>query len=189
MELNPYHNIVLAKEIADFVNTATGHGPLKTHILPFKQAELSLEGSAKVLNLAMFSPGLLASRVRMLNPSTYIMASPYVRKQYMKAAISTAAAWYAFTEMAKMAGGDEVQVSNEPTSADFGKIRIGNTRMDPGGGFLQFLVQYARMYEGGYTSSASQEFHPFGQGFQAETQLSNALRFVSNKLNPVAKFA
>jgi hypothetical protein len=189
MELNPYHNTVLAKEIADFVNTATGHGPLKTHILPFKQAEVSLEGSAKILNMALFSPGLLASRVRMLNPSTYIMASPYVRKQYMKAALSTAAAWYAFTEMAKMAGGNEVEVSNDPTSADFGKIRIGDTRMDPGGGFLQFLVQYGRMYKGGATSSASQEFKKFGEGFQAETQLSNAQRFISNKFNPVAKFA
>ena len=126
-DLNPYKNLVLAKEIADFVNTATGHGPLKTHILPLKQAEISFEAAANKLGYVLFSPGLLASRVRMLNPSTYIMASPFVRKQYMKAAMSTAGAWFAFTELAKMVGGNDVEVNNDVTdvegmtSADFGK--------------------------------------------------------------------
>jgi hypothetical protein len=184
--LNPYHNLQLGKDIADFVNTATGHGPLKTHILPHKSAEISLEGSAQKLGYVMFSPGLLASRVRMLNPSTYIMAPPFVRKQYVKAALSSAAAWYGFTELSKMAGGE---VGQDPTSADFGKVKIGDTRIDPGGGFLQFAVLYNRFYQGGYTSSATNQFHRFGEGFQAETQGSNLERFLSNKLNPVAKFA
>jgi hypothetical protein len=189
LNLNPYHNTKLAREIGDFVNTATGHGPLRTHVLPFKGAELSLESAADALNMAMFSPGLFMSRVRMLNPNTYIMASPSVRKEYLKSAISMGVAWYAFTEMAKMAGGDEVTVNNDYTNADFGKVRIGNTRLDPGGGFLQFLVQIGRFIEGGSTSSANQQFQKFGEGFRAETQLSNAQRFMSNKLNPAAKFA
>jgi len=188
-DMNPYLNMVRAKEIADFVNTATGHGPLKTHILPHRQAEISLESASKKLGYVLFSPGLLASRIRMLNPSTYIMATPFVRKQYLKAGLSTAAAWYAFTEMAKLAGGDDVEVSNDWTNADFGKVRIGNTRMDPGGGFLQFLVAFGRMYEGGYTSSANKQFHEFGKGFQARTQMDNLMTFGVNKLNPVAKFA
>jgi hypothetical protein len=189
MDLNPYHNVVRAKEIADFVNTALGHGPLKTHILPFKQTEVSLESAADKLSYALFSPGLIASRTRMLNPSTYIMASPFVRKQYMKAAVSTAAAWFMFTEMAKLAGGDQVSISNNITSADFGKVRIGNTRMDPGGGFLQFLTAYGRLYAGGSTSSSTNEFHRFGSGYQAQTQEDMMQRFMVNKLNPVAKFA
>ena len=89
MDLNPYYNKVLGKEIIDFVNTATGHGPLRTHLLPAKQTEINLEGASKVLSLVLFSPGLLARRLRFMNPSTYIMASPYVRKQYMKSALST----------------------------------------------------------------------------------------------------
>jgi hypothetical protein len=186
MNLNPYHNEVLAKEIGDFMNTATGHAPLRTHFLPHKSWEINLEKASSVLAATMFSPGLLFSRIRMLNPSTYIMASPYVRKQYTKAALSAAAAWAGFTTIAEMAGAD---VGRDPTSADFGKIKVGNTRIDPGAGFLQFAVLYNRMYQGGYSSSATGEFHRFGEGFQAETQLSNLLRFGSNKLNPFFKFA
>ena len=189
MDLNPYHNTVLAKEIGDFMNTATGHGPLKMHVLPWKKAEVSLEGAAGVLSSVMFSPGLFMSRMRMMNPNTYVMASPMVRKQYVKAALSTGLAWYAFAELLKNAGGDEASVNTDWTSADFGKVRIGNTRLDPGGGFAQFAVMLGRLIEGGYTSSATGQFHEFGAGFQAETQLSNALRFASNKLNPVVKFA
>lgn len=192
--MDPYLNHELAKEIADFVNTATGAAPLKTHILPFRQAELNLERGATLLSAVFFSPGLMASRIRMLNPNTYVMASPAVRKEYMKSALATTVAWYAFTHMIKMAAEgldleDEVEISDKITSADFGKVRIGDTRLDVGGGFQQFIVNYARVWHGGWTSSANQEFHNFGEGYRAETQRSNIERFLTNKMNPVVKFA
>jgi len=187
--LNPYHNLVRGKEIADFVNTATGHGPLKTHLLPYKKAEVSLESATDKLSYVLFSPGLLARNVRMMNPNTYIMASPFVRKQYLKAAVSTAAAWWISAELIKKAAGDEATVGMDPTSADFGKVRLGDARMDLSGGFGPFAVAYARAYMGGATSSASGEFHRFGSGYQAQTQEDMMQRFFVNKLNPVTKFA
>jgi hypothetical protein len=189
MNMNPYHNLTLAKEIAEFVNTATGHGPLKTHILPHKSWELNLEKHADFFSKVLFSPGLLASRARMMNPSTYIMASPYVRKQYAKAALSTAAAWFVSTQLLKNAAGPDAEVNNDITSADFGKVRIGDARLDLGGGFLQFATAYGRAYTGGSTSSSSGEFHRFGSGYQAQTQEDMMERFFVNKLNPVTKFA
>ena len=189
MDMNPYHNLVRGKEIADFVNTATGHGPLKTHLLPHKRAEVSLESASDALGMALFSPGLLASRVRMMNPNTYIMATPFVRKQYLKAAMSTAAAWYIAAEMVKKAAGPEAEVGDDPTSADFGKVRIGDARMDLSGGFSQFATAYSRFYVGGSTSSATGQYHRFGTGYQAETQQEMMQRFLTNKLNPIAKFA
>jgi len=187
-EKNPYLNDVLAREIGDFVNTATGRGPLKTHILPFKQAELSLEGAADKLGYALFSPRNFAAKARMMNPSTYVMASPFVRKQYLKAILSTGMAWYTFTELAKLADPD-VEVNYDLTNADFGKVRIGDFRMDPAGGFQQFLVLYSRLMAGGTTSSASNRFRKFGSGPTAETAKSTIERFGANKLNPVARFA
>lgn len=187
-EINPFFNKIRAKEIADFVNTATGRGPLRTHLLPFKQTELNLEKSAGALGYALFAPKNTASRIRMLNPSTYIMASPFVRKQYLKAALSTAAAWWTFTELAKNAD-SRVEVNHDLTSADFGKVRIGDFRLDPAGGFQQFLVAYARLYQGGASSSATGEFHKFGEGYQAQTAFDTGERMLANKLNPVAKFA
>jgi hypothetical protein len=117
------------------------------------------------------------------------MASPFVRKQYAKAALSTAAAWFVTTQLLKKAAGPDAQVSDDITSADFGKVRIGDARLDLGGGFLQFAVAYGRVYAGGATSSASGEFHRFGSGYQAQTQEDMTERFLVNKLNPIAKFA
>jgi hypothetical protein len=108
----------------------------------------------------------------------------------MKSALATAGAWAAVLALVKGGGGDEVEVNLENmTSADWMKAKIGDTRLDPGGGFQQFLVALARMKEGGKTSSASGEWQEFGEGYNAETQWSNLERFASNKLNPVTKFA
>lgn len=190
-DLNPYKNDVLAKELADYVNTATGRGPLKTHLLPYTP-ELNIEGSAKLLKYGLFSPRNIASKVRMLNPSTYVMASPFARKQYLKSMLGVTAAWSTVAGLAKGAGaitGVDTDVSLDPDSADFGKIRIGNVRLDPGGGFLQYLVAAHRMYQGGWTSSATNQYHRFGSGFRAETMGDMQERFFVNKLKPVTKFA
>ena len=61
LNLNPYHNLVLAKEIADFVNTATGHGPLRTHYCHSSgQIDTWRELLLRLLRHVLFSPGLLA---------------------------------------------------------------------------------------------------------------------------------
>lgn len=185
--LNPYTNKELAKEIVDFVNTATGRAPLKTHVIPGK--EVNLERYAKGLSSVLFSPRLMASRIRLLNPSTYVMASPQVRKEYLRSALGAGAAWYTVTQLAKLAGGEDVSVNDDPNSADFGKIRIGNTRIDPGGGFQQFLVMYHRLWSGKYTSSSTGKSHDYGAGFNAPATFDALVNFGTNKLNPVAKFA
>jgi hypothetical protein len=185
MDMNPYHNLVLAKEIAEFVNAATGHATAKKGI-----HGLSLENAVSKIGPFLFSPGLLNSRIRMMNPVTYVMASPFVRKQYLKAALSTAAAWFVSTQLLKKATGpEEAEVNDDITSADFGKVRVGDARLDLGGGFLQFAVAYGRVYAGGSTSSASGEFHRFGSGYQATSQEDTMERFFVNKLNPASKFA
>lgn len=190
-DLNPYRNVVLAKQIADFVNTGTGRGPLRMDLPTiekgrFAMKERSLEQAADILTNVLFSPRLFASRVRMLNPGTYVMADPFVRKQYVKALLATAGAWGSISSIAALAGAD---VSLDPNSSDFGKIKIGNTRLDPAGGFQQFLVTASRFLSGEYTSSATGQESELGQGFRAETRKDVVERFGVNKLHPVARFA
>jgi hypothetical protein len=180
---NPMTDMVFAKNIADYVNTATGRGPLRGSFVGEK--EHSLEQHAKLLTDTLFSPRLLASRMRLMSPGTYIMAEPFVRKQYLKAALTTAGAWGTIAALAKGAG---AEVSTDTNSSDFGKIKIGNTRIDPGGGFQQFLVAASRLFTGEYTSSATQREFTLGQGYRAETRLDVAQRFGANKLHPVLKF-
>ena len=194
MDLDPYRNLNLAKELVDFIDTATGQAPLKGHVLPFKQTEIDLSGASRILGAGLFSPGMLASRMRLLWAPTYMMATARVRREYIKAAMGAVLGWGAFTLLAKTAAdalGQDNEINLDPTNADFGKFRIGDTRLDFGGGFLQFAVLIGRMLEGGWTSSSNPEegMHRFGEGFNPETKWSNLWNFGTNKLNPAAKFA
>jgi len=174
MNLNPKADLLLSKEIAGFVNNSTGRGSLG-----------ALERHSKALTDLLFSPRLIASRVQMLNPVNYTMANPFVRKQYLKAMLSTSGAWMTVASLGYMMGGD---VSLDTNSADFGKIRFGNTRLDPAGGFQQYLVLMSRLLQGKYTSSTSGREYELGQGFTAPTRVDVATDFAANKLHPVLKF-
>lgn len=125
------NNMPLAKALADFVNTASGRGSLG-----------KLESSAVTLNSLLFSPRLIASRLKMLNPAYYIMAPPPVRKEALKSLFAIGATGTMVNQLAQMAG---AETSNDPNSADFGKPKIGNVRIDPWGGFQQYMVAFNRL--------------------------------------------
>ena len=125
-------NIPLAREIANFVNTATGRGSLG-----------KLENSAVALNTFFFAPRLIASRLQMLNPVYYTTAHPFVRKEALKSLFAIAATGNVVGQLAKMSGLGTVETN--PNSADYGKIKIGNTRIDPYAGFQQYIVAANRI--------------------------------------------
>ena len=183
LALDPTRNAVLAKEIADAVNTLTGRGPLR---LGKEGGMTDFSQHAGFLTNTLFSPRLQMSRARMLNPGTYIMASPFVRKQYLKGALAVGAGWSTAMALGWIAGGE---IGSDPNSADFGKIKFGDTRLDPAGGFQQYLVAMSRLASGGYTSSASGTEFTLGQGYQAQTGKDVFEQFATNKLHPVLKFA
>jgi hypothetical protein len=124
-------NLPMARALADFVNTATGRGSLGR-----------LEKSASILNTGLFAPRLIASRVKMLNPHYYIMAPPQVRKEALKSLFAVAAFGNTVLQLASMAG---AEVENDPASSDFGKAKIGNVRIDPWGGFQQYIIAANRL--------------------------------------------
>lgn len=173
--LNPKTNIKLTKDLASFVNNASGRGDLG-----------KLEQSAVALNGAFFSPRLIASRLQYMNPKNYIYANPMVRKQYLKSLVAMAGTWTSLATMAKMGGAD---VSLDPNSADFGKIKLGNTRLDPAGGFQQYLVLMSKLASGKYTTSTSGREHDMGTRFGDKTRTDTLTDFVANKLAPVPSFA
>lgn len=168
-------NIPLAREIANFVNTSTGRGSLG-----------SLEQSAVALNSTFFSPRLIASRLTMLNPHYYWSASPMVRKEALKALLSVATVGSTIGQLGRMAGGT---VESDPTSSDFGKIKIGNTRIDPYAGFQQYVVLANRLLQGRTKSSISGREYNLGEEFGRPTRLDVLGRFAEGKLHPVLSFA
>lgn len=185
---NPLVDLTAGKKIADFINTSLGRGKLGVEVGNY---EVNLERGARILSNTFFSPRMYASTVRMLNPSTYIMAPPQIRKEYLAAMIRQVALWWSMAELAEWGG---AYVSKEPTSADFGKIKIGDMRIDPPGGLQQYLVLGARnlpesLGGGGVTSTTTGKFTPFGEGYKPETRATQALQFGINRLHPTAKVA
>ena len=112
------------EDAATFVGSATGRGKLGR-----------FEDAAKLLNTTFFSPRLMASRVNLINPVYYAKLNPTVRKEALKTLASFIGTGTGVLAMAKLNGAD---VSADPRSADFGKIKIGKTRYDIWGGFQQY---------------------------------------------------
>lgn len=193
------NNLPLASEIADFINNASGRGDLG-----------KLEGAAKGLSTVLFSPRLIASRLQMMgrgtaalfSPEVYMMSQPSVKREYLKSLFTIAAVGNTFTQLMRLGGGT---VETDPASADFGKGRIGNTRIDPYGGFQQYIVAAQRLMpdidlsslgigEGQLTgrmksSTTEQEYSlsnpPFGRSNKADI----LGKFIRGKTNPIINFA
>jgi hypothetical protein len=194
-------NIPRARVIADYVNNASGRGNLG-----------KFEGAAQALNTVFFSPRLFASRLQMLNPRNYVMGDPFVRTQYWKSLLGVVAATQVVNQLGKLGGGT---VETNPASSDFNKLKIGNTRVDPAGGFNQYLVLAERMIPtlkdipglgpqiknipvvghdlsnfGGHFKSTTtgREYNLSDPGFGRSTRGDVLGRFAVSKLNPVLGF-
>ncbi len=174
--LDPKNNLVLTKELAEFVNTATGRGSLG-----------KLEKNAELLNNTLFSPRLIASRVKMLNPATYMNpnVSPIVRKEYLKSLLSIAVLGSGVVGLGVAAGGE---AETDPTSSDFGKLKLGNVRLDPFGGYSQYLVGANRLIQNEQKSSTTDRSYELGSKFGLPTRLDVLGRFAESKANPVVSF-
>ena len=173
---DPKNNMDLTKEIAKFVNIMSGRGPLG-----------KLEGSATTLNALLFSPRLIASRVQMLNPAYYIKADPFVRKEALKSLFTVTGAVGTILGLAK--GSEVADVGLDPRSADFLKLKIGNTRIDMLGGVQQYMRAAGQLITGKYVSSTTGKAITLGEGYKPLTRYDIALRFGESKLAPIASFA
>jgi len=162
------------KDIATYVNNATGRGDLGR----FSQSGPWLSG-------LFFSPRLLASRVNLLTqwmrPSTYTTLNPVVRAEYMKNFATMGGMALTVAGIAKMMG---AEVSTDPKSSDFMKVKVGNTRYGTLGSFDPLIVLSARLVANAKTNSKGKVVE-YGKGFKAETAYDALATFVRTKLAPV----
>lgn len=171
---NPDEDIELARRIAGVVNDTSGGSSLG-----------KLEKHAEILSNLLFSPRFVASRLQMLNPKNYVMGDRMVRAEYAKSAAALAGAWMTTMELGKLH--PDAEVGTDTNSTDFGKIKFGNTRLDPGAGFQQWLVLMSRLSSGEYSTTTGNE-RSFGQGFGTNTKRDALIEFIINKLHPSLSF-
>lgn len=166
----------IIENIAEFVNNATGRGGMNS----------SLEKASEVLNATFFSPRLMASRFNMLNPMYYMKLDPFTRKEALKAAAGLVGGGLTTLGLANAAG---AEVGTDPRSADFGKIKIGNTRYDIWGGFQQYAVLLSRLATGEMVSSTTGKEFKLGEGYKPTTRADIIQRFFESKTAPIASLA
>lgn len=178
------------KDLAGFVNNATGRGELGR-----------FAPAGNVLGTALFSPRLMASRVNLLNPAYYVKLDPIVRKEAIKSLLSMGGAGLAVAGLSKLAGNP---VEMDPRSSDFMQIQVGNTRQSLTGGFGPYIVLGARLA----TASADQvlrqtgsdkrvaskknadgSFSNYNDGKYGKPTAEDAIHdFVTNKFSPALSF-
>ena len=172
-----------AKAISFFVNVSTGRGTLGK----FEQA-------AEAMNVAFFAPRYVASRfqaitlgIKALTPGVPFKGGKRVKraiaKEYARYLVGMAAIYSlaAFTL-------DDEKFEWNPRSSDFGKIKIGRTRLDPLSGMSQVTVLLSRIISGEVKSSITGEVTPIrGEdvGFGKRTTVGVIGSFLRYKLSPM----
>lgn len=122
-------------DLNQLINWASGRGTL-----PF-----GLGKQGGLLNAMLFSPKLIMSRLQF--PTAIlpgVTKSKLVRQEAWRTLLSFVGAGAGILTMAKMSGASDIEL--DPRSADFGKIKVGNVRLDIWTGYLQyirFLAQFA----------------------------------------------
>lgn len=175
----------LYKALAKFVNATTGRGELPG----------ILKTAAPALSVGFFSPRLIASRLQLLNPVYYVKMPPAIRRMALMDMAKFIATGTAVLALAKYAG--HADVETDPRSADFGKIKVGNTRWDIWGGFQQYVRFVAEMIKGETKSSMTGKITPLTQTTKLDdfgnvktveprkTRFDVAVAFARGKLAPV----
>ena len=171
--LSPEQTENAYKAAADWINIATGRGSFGK----------TIDKALPVLNEVLFAPRNLASRLQILNPATYAKnaATPggrIVLKEQMKDLLQFAGTVAGVYQLAKAAG---AEVSTNPNSPDFLKIRAGRYRYDP----LAGVQQVMRLV---YRVGAEIERKATGQKSTGDDALDIAGRFLRSKLAPVPSY-
>jgi hypothetical protein len=161
------------KNIGEFIGAATGRGKLPK----------SLESAAVAMNGIFFSPRLIASRMTLLNPQFYTKLDPFTRREALKSLFSFTGVAGTVMTLAAMGGAD---IETDARNANFGKIKIDNTRYDILGGFQQYIRLATQLITGEMISSSTGVKTTLGEGYKPITRLDILGRFVQSKEAPIA---
>ncbi len=164
------------RDIAKVVNDFTGRGALgKGDKYANTQA---------ALNSTFFSPRKISATIEMFDPVNYL--DPKISKTARLAAtrqlVGSILVTSAVYTLANMMG---AQVDTDPTSTNFGKVKIGKTTFDMTGGNAVYVRLLARIAEQKEITSSGKTVQ-LGEGYKPETAGHLVEQFFINKLSPTA---
>lgn len=155
------------KAIARYINNATGRGSLG-----------SLNKMTNELNMLLWSPRMISSRLTMLtDPTIYTSLPKGMRLDGLKSLLGIAALGTTIDTLAAYGG---AKVSSNILSTDFGKSRFGTKLIDPWGGFQQYIVGAARFLAGKTDND---------KAYPPTSRMDIAGQILKNKESPAASFA
>mgnify|MGYP001241439608 FL=1 len=139
-----------------------------------------------LLNAFLFSPRRVRSAVKILNPWTYI--NPKTSKTARKAAIRNLLGSLAMTGSVIALAGlhGAVETEEDPRSSDFGKIKVGDTRLDISGGIAGYVILLSRILSGEIKSSNTGAIKKLGNNYGSTSGFDLTANFIRNKLSPLA---
>ena len=161
--------------IGKVVNALTGRGDLG-----------AFEGAAKGINNIFFAPRNLKSNIDLLTVHAFDKGiTPFARKQAamnLVKVITGTASILAIANAIKPGS-----VDWDPRSANFGKIRIGDTRFDVTGGIGSIPILVSRLITMSSKSSVTGKITKLNSGkYGAQTGSDVLVNFAEGKLSPIA---
>lgn len=166
--------------LGEFVNSLTGRGNIG-----------KLENAGSFLNNLFFAPRFLKANIdaATLGATDLKGKSAFVRKQMAKAYLKYAGFTFAILGLiAAFQDPDDKIVETDPTSSDFGKIKIGNTRFDISGGVISLYTLMARLLLKKSKSSVTGITREIGTGEQGSQSFGDLmLNFFEGKMSPFTK--
>lgn len=141
-----------------------------------------------ILNGALFSPRKIQSSLQILNPMTYIdpKTSKTVRMANLRNILGSLGITGTMIGLANLLGGDDVDIETDPTSSDYGKIKVGDARVDVSGGNAGYIILASRIKTGKKKSSTTGVKRDLNGGFGQDDSFTLGGKFIRNKLSPIA---
>lgn len=176
VDINDKHQL---ESIGKLVNSLTGRGNLG-----------ALESAGNVVNNVFFSPRSVKAMIDTLTLHAGDKMSSFARKQSAVNLVKIIAGTAVILAVANALNPNSVE--SDPRSADFGKIKIGNTRFDVTGGMSSLVTLGARLIpalwgKGATKSSTTGKITPINSGkFGSQTGWDVLLNFGENKLSPIS---
>jgi hypothetical protein len=158
--------------IANFVNVGTGRGNL---------GRGQLSKISPFLNAVFFAPRYAASKVQVFDPRVYSRLPPGARASAMKSAVGYFGAMATTALILKYGMGQDVSL--DPESSEFMKLKEGNTRYDLTFGQGQYFVLASRLLRNAENKRTGKK-DDFGK-----SAMENVDRFLRYKYSPPAAMA